>query len=193
MLGLFLVGLTAYLKSALSNGSEEASDDVKKPAEVQPEELPLALNDSFVDVHDERPEATPFELADSPAFDYSDVKGSATPISLGEVLAFRPPADKGSLSQPSISTASAAVLQFPISKVPNSAANAASGSDSRNPGSNAPGGDEDSVKDDPDSEDAVKRQEQNAAIHGTCIFARRLRMCRDFDRCQRSAPQYHRP
>ena len=151
MLGLFLVGLTAYLKSALSNQSEEASDDLKEPAQVQPEELPLALNDSFVDVHDARPEATPFELADSAAFDYADVKGSATPISLGEVLAFRPPADKGSLSQPSISTASAAVLQFPISKVPNSAANAASGSDSRNPGSNAPGGDEDSVKDDPDA------------------------------------------
>ena len=45
ILGLFLVGLTAYLKSALSNGSEEASDDLKEPAQVQPEELPLALND----------------------------------------------------------------------------------------------------------------------------------------------------
>jgi Ca2+-binding RTX toxin-like protein len=150
VLGLFLVGLTAYLKSALSNGNEQASDDLKEPAQVQPEELPLALNDIFVDVHDERPEATPFELADSATFDYSDVKGSSTPISLGEVLAFRPPADKGSLSQPSISTPSAAVLQFPISKMPNSAGNA-SGSDSPNPGSTAPGGDEDSVEDDPDA------------------------------------------
>ena len=150
VLGVFLVGLTAYLKSALSNGNEQASDDLKEPVQIQPEELPLALNDIFVDVHDERPEATPFELADSEAFDYSDVKGSSTPISLGEVLAFRPPADKGSLSQPSISSASAAVLQFPISKMPNSAGSA-SGSDSPNPGSTAPVGDEDSVDDDPDA------------------------------------------
>src|SRR6185312_15690490 len=84
------------------------------------------------------------------AFDYSDVRGSSTPIALGEVLPFRLPADKGSLSQPSISTASAAVLQFPLGKKPNSAGNAA-GSDSSNPGSTAPGGDEDSVEDDVDA------------------------------------------
>src|SRR6185503_19264292 len=104
----------------------------------------------FVDVRDERLEAPPFELADSAAFDYSDVRGSSTSIALGEVLPFRPPADKGSLSQPSISTASAAVLQFPIGKMANSAGNA-SGSASPNPAATAPGGDEDHVEDDVDA------------------------------------------
>jgi Ca2+-binding RTX toxin-like protein len=150
VLGLFLVGLTAYLKSALSKGSDEASDDAKGPAEVQPEEEPLALNDVFADVLNEQTEAAPFELADSAAFDYTDVKGSSTPISLGEVLAFRPPADKGSLSQPNVSTTSAAVLKFPISKPPHSAGDASS-SGRPNTGSTAPADDEDPADGNPDA------------------------------------------
>ena len=150
VLGLFLVGLTAYLKSALSKASDEASDAAKEPAEVQPEEQPLALNDVFADVPNQQSEGTPFELADSAAFNYTDVKGSSTPIALGEVLAFRPPADKGSLSPSSVSTASAAVLKFPINKPPHSAANA-SGSGSPNTGSIAPAGDAIPTEDDPEA------------------------------------------
>ena len=161
VLGLLLVGLTAYLKSALSKGSDEASDAAKEPAEVQPEEAPLALNDVFADVRNEQAEATPFELADSAAFDYT-AKGSSTAIALGEVLTFRPPADKGSLSPSSVSTASAAVLKFPTNKPPHSAANASSSS---NMGSTAPADGEHLADGEPDAR--APQSDKNRAPRST--------------------------
>ena len=117
--GLFLVGLTTYLKSALSKGSDEASEDAKEPGEVQPEEEPLALNQVFDAPPSEQTEPTPFELPDSASFDYTDVRGSSTAMALGAVLPFRPQHDKASPNPPNGSTASAAVIKFPISKTPN--------------------------------------------------------------------------
>ena len=111
----------------------------RQAAEMQPEAEPLALDDVIADVRDDQTEAAPFELPDSAAFDYADVRGSSTAIALGEVLAFRPPADKGSLSPSSGSTASAAVIKFPLSKAPTTDASASSKS---NMGSNAPAGGE---------------------------------------------------
>ena len=117
--GIFLVGLTTYLKSALSKGSDETSADAKEPGEVQPEEEPLALTEVFDSPPSEQTETRPFELPDSASFDYTDVKGSSTAISLGAVLPFRAPHDRAGSNQPAVSTASAAVIKFPISKAAN--------------------------------------------------------------------------
>ncbi len=144
--GLFLVGLTTYLKSALSKGSDEASQEAHQSANAQSEPESLARDDLFAEARDEQPEAAPFELLDAAAFDYSFKRGSSTAIGLGEVLAFRPPTDKGSLNPSTGSIASAAVIKFPLSKAQDAGASglsksnfgAADTADGEHPGDDKP-------------------------------------------------------
>ena len=140
VLGLFLVGLTAYLKAALSKASDEASDAARSQLRQSPKSSRSRSMMCLLTYPISRAKKRLLSWLIS-AFNYLDVKGSSTPIALGEVLAFRPPTDKGSLSPSTVSTASAAVLKFPINKPPDSAASA-SGSGNSKTGSIAPAGEE---------------------------------------------------
>jgi Ca2+-binding RTX toxin-like protein len=142
-LGALLVGIATYLKSALPAQSATA------PESEDASGAPLLDEETSASTSAPAPEElhaskivglTPsegYELIDSPAFDYADVKGSSTALPVAQVLRFRP-----SQTLPQAPRAeSAAVVQFPSHKaLPTTQETTGSFPGSSNAGQSAGGG-----------------------------------------------------